>query len=1377
MDLVIAVASQSYDVFVSYSRLDSQSAAEIDAYIRANGLTTFFDRRSLAPGRPWMRALEQAIGAAKAVIVLIGPRGLGNTQQYEREFAIVRQSREPSFLVVPIILPGVTGDQPFDFLNLITWIDFSHARMVSEAPDELARLLAAIRGDPMAEPSREAICPYRGLDAFREEDATFFFGRGTEHEPDTPTGQLARKVRESPFVMVIGRSGSGKSSLVHAGLFPALRRDRERFWNVLSLRPGPAPLRALAAAFNPRTHDQGAAEYQATITREVEQLRTGDAEILSHMIREGLTRAEGAPDRLLLYVDQWEELYTQAPVAADKEQASRYADDVNHFIDLLLKATQTAPVTVVGTVRADFYDPLIAHSEIRSLLPTRQILLGAMRRSELESTIVEPARKVGIGFAPGVVQRILDEAGEDEGMLPLMQYALKEMWSLREGNTITGDSYAQSGGVREAIRITADRAFEALSAEEKQAARRLFLRLVTPGEGQEDTRARAAMPAESEQRRIIEQFAGPRIRLLVTGFDRARRPTVEVAHEALIRTWPQLRDWVGVNREKLRARAAILQAKQEWEEHERSEDLLLPKGFQLERARDLLEDPGDITVDDISSYIKSSLEADERERKDQEAREERERKAEQHALELEKQRLAQVAAAQAETTLAQRRARWALSGMLALVALVTSAGILVDRAAQQREAFVMAGAATRAAAEPTPHFERAMRVALHNLPKPIRPPWNLGWSAPEIRRLEANLAGAAQASRFLMQLGGFKAAIRSAEFSPNDQGRRVLTASDLGIVHVWDAKTGEKLIEIQAHDPRVIFAAFSPDGERIVSASHDGTARVWNARTGKRILDLKKHGKEVFDAKFSPNGAMIVTASKDGTARLSNAETGAEIRVLQGAPFVNAAFSPDGSKIVTASEDKMARVWNTHDGAELLPALTGHTTHIRTVAFSPDGVRIITASWDHTAKVWDAQSHAMLFSLEGHGNAVRSAAFSSDGRIISTSGDRTARIWDGKSPNSIRLQLNGHQHAVVSGSFSPDGKRAVTASQDGTARLWDVSDRWLSRIAAACAAPAGAITPDGSRIATACWNRGAIISDANNGAELAAVPHDGQVRSVRFDADGTRIATASSDRTARISDAKSGMLLHKLEHTAQVNSAAFDPTGAFLVTASDDGLVRLWNTRTGAEVGKFEAHKRKIWSALFDPTGSRIVTASDDRTARVWSTKGEPLAELKGHDQEVASAAFSSDGKRIVTASWDHTAQVWDAGTGEKLPVTVGHGGHIVFAAVFSPDDERIVTGGADNTVRAWDAATGAEISVLKGHAGKVRSVNITPDGKLLLTTGEDGTALLWDARWLVTSGRRLVQAVCQEKLVGHAQTFTLEDSGADAVLFGLGDSNVCAQR
>jgi hypothetical protein len=606
-----AVANEIYDVFVSYSRADWRHAADIDSVLRDKGLKTFFDRRNLAPGLPWVRALEQAIGASKAAIVLIGPRGLGNTQQYERELAFVRQTHDPAFPIVPVILPETTSDPPFDFLRVLTWVNLSHVSKVSDAPGELEHLLTAVQGgQTSADVTREAICPYRGLDAFREEDAAFFFGRGSAADPESLIGQLVRKVREYPFVMVVGRSGSGKSSFIYAGLLPALRREPDRFWNVLWLRPGPTPLRSLAQAFNPRTGEEGAAEYATKITNEADKLGTGDPELLSHMIRQELDQAEGKPDRLLLYIDQWEELYAQA----------QHTADANRFIDLLLNASRSAPVAVVATVRADFYDPLIGHQEMRSLLPTRQVLLGPMSRSELQCTIVEPAKKVGLAFdPPSLVHSILDEAGEDEGMLPLLQYALKESWALRKGNTITGDSYARSGGVREAIRLTAERTFNALSPSDQQVARQLFLRLVTPGEGQNDTRARAAMPVDQAQRKIVEQFSAQRTRLLVTGFDRAARPTVEVAHEALIRTWPRFRQWIDSNREKLRSRAAILQTKADWEQHGRREDLLLPAGFHLNRARALLAEPGDLTVDDIQEFIELSSAREENERKQKEA--------------------------------------------------------------------------------------------------------------------------------------------------------------------------------------------------------------------------------------------------------------------------------------------------------------------------------------------------------------------------------------------------------------------------------------------------------------------------------------------------------------------------------------------------------------------------------------------------------------------------------------------------------------------------------------------------------------------------------------------------------------------------------------
>ena len=253
------MASENYDVFVSYSRADWRHATEIDSALRAKGLRSFFDRRNLAPGLPWVRALEQAIGAAKAVIVLIGPRGLGNTQQYERELAIVRQSRDPAFPVVPVILPETASRSTVRFSQT------SSPGSISPTSRKCRMRRTSLRASWRPSAARRRLGTWCGKPSALTAGSTPS-GRRTPRsssaaaapsDPESPIGQLVRKVREHPFVMVVGRSGSGKSSLVYAGLLPALRRERDRFWNVLSLRPGPTPLRALAAAFNPRADDRG----------------------------------------------------------------------------------------------------------------------------------------------------------------------------------------------------------------------------------------------------------------------------------------------------------------------------------------------------------------------------------------------------------------------------------------------------------------------------------------------------------------------------------------------------------------------------------------------------------------------------------------------------------------------------------------------------------------------------------------------------------------------------------------------------------------------------------------------------------------------------------------------------------------------------------------------------------------------------------------------------------------------------------------------------------------------------------------------------------------------------------------------------------------
>jgi energy-coupling factor transporter ATP-binding protein EcfA2 len=599
-----------FDVFLSYAHRDEVEAAELNRWLRAQGLRTFFDRSELRPGLRWLPALEDAIGRSGAVAILLGRHGFDNTQQYVRELALVQQTRDEKFPVIPVLMPGCKN-LPTGFLELLSWIDLSQGDSVLRQTRGLETLRQAIhRQSVPTAPIRALICPYRGLEPFREEDAAFFCGR------DDAIRELVGQVQAHSFVAVVGPSGSGKSSLVFAGLVPALRQQRETTtWDVISFRPGASPLAALAAAFAtvPKKAEQAATD--TNIENEAAAFRTGDSGRLGRMVARRLNGMPEKPDRLLIYVDQWEELYSMALVGRQN------SIDVEKFVALLVAAAsdQSSRTTVILTIRADFYAALIGQSLVSTLLPVQQFNVPPMSLSDLGSTIVTPAKKVGLSFdSPALVNQILDDAATEVGQLPLLQFALKEMWESREGDRLTTVAYTKEGGVSGAIQRTAELAYSALTPAQQEAARRLFLSLVIPGEGRGDTGARSAIPDDPEQRGIIDLFSNRRTRLLVTEYDTLQGPigsagadvraTVEFAHEALIHRWPRLQAWIDATREKLRVRTALLQAKAQWERAGRNDELLLPSGIQLESGRALLHSPGEVPFDDLRDYVHLSIE-------------------------------------------------------------------------------------------------------------------------------------------------------------------------------------------------------------------------------------------------------------------------------------------------------------------------------------------------------------------------------------------------------------------------------------------------------------------------------------------------------------------------------------------------------------------------------------------------------------------------------------------------------------------------------------------------------------------------------------------------------------------------------------------------
>ncbi|BDC45339.1 eIF2A-related protein [Paraburkholderia terrae] len=635
----------------------------------------------------------------------------------------------------------------------------------------------------------------------------------------------------------------------------------------------------------------------------------------------------------------------------------------------------------------------------------------------------------------------------------------------------------------------------------------------------------------------------------------------------------------------------------------------------------------------------------------------------------------------------------------------------------------------------------------------------------------------AATGQVIASLAGHQGMVRSAAFSPD--GRWVATASADGTARLWDAATGQVIAQLSGHQGPVISVAFSPDGRRVVTASVDRTARVWNAATGQVIASLAGHQGMVRSAAFSPDGRRVVTASWDSTARVWSAATGQVIASLAGHQerVESAAFSPDGRRVVTASSDWTARVWDAATG-QVIASLTGHQDEVTFSAFSPDGRRVVTASRDNTARVWDAATGQVIASLTGHQDEVIFSAFSPDGRrVVTASSDRTARVWDAATGQMI-APLNGHQDAVLSAAFSPDGWRVVTASGDGTARVWDAA---TGQVVAQLSGHhdevrSAAFSPDGRRVVTASIDKTARVWDATTGQVIAQLTgHQGPVISVAFSPDGRRVVTASFDKTARVWDAATGRVIASLGgHHDEVIFAAFSPDGRRVVTASIDKTARVWDATTGQVIAPLTGHQNAVHSAAFSPDGRWVVTASEDGTARVWdAATGQVIASLAGHRGRVWSAAFSPDGRRVVTASSDSTARVWDAATGQVIVPLSGHQG-MVWSAAFSPDGRRVVTASFDRTARVWDAATGQVIAQLTGHQGPVISVAFSPDGRRVVTASNDRTARVWDVRWLMQyQGRRLAEAVCQEKLLG-ANLLTVDDDSAISLIRGRQGENVC---
>lgn len=587
-----AVKNGAY-LFLSYHSLDQRLIQSIQASLSGRGVDTFLDRNRLKPGLPWVDALQEGIDKSCAVAVFIGKEGLGAWQKREMELALQRQAKEGKFPVVPVLLPQADVEKAPGFLLLNTWIDL-RGGVNDIGLDNLAEV---VRGDAvsMRPVESDSLPPYRALLVFREEDARLFYGR------EIPAEELRKKTLTSRLVAVVGPSGSGKSSIVQAGLFPLLRRESTPSWEIIHFTPGNYPFHNLAAALLPILETQFDKTQVLVKAGELGESWKNGAP-LEMTIKQMLT-GHLRTDRLLICVDQFEELFTLT-LAAERLP----------FVNALLEAIAATQTTLLFTLRADFYSHAISLSrDLSDLIQEGLINIGPMRREELRRSIENPAMLVGLKFETGLVNRVLDHVASQPGSLPLLEFALTELWKKREGKQLTNAGYDEIGGVEGAISKRAEELFNSLSLEQQEVSLQLLSRLVRvagPGEEGTDTRLRVKMSElDISMRSVAQSFVQARL-LVVDRDPGTSEETIEVAHEALILRWDRLNELLNQDREFMLWRRRLRLRLTEWQLTRAEDNELLLQGAGLAEARQWLKIRKRDLIEDEKEYIRSSSRQD-----------------------------------------------------------------------------------------------------------------------------------------------------------------------------------------------------------------------------------------------------------------------------------------------------------------------------------------------------------------------------------------------------------------------------------------------------------------------------------------------------------------------------------------------------------------------------------------------------------------------------------------------------------------------------------------------------------------------------------------------------------------------------------------------